>query len=63
MNGDDLRMQLRDLIGLASHLDGLLVAAQLPDLELAQGKVEVADLVARLEALADRLGSYARMPT
>jgi hypothetical protein len=60
---DDLRKQLRDLVGLASHLDGLLAEAELPDLEIAQANVEAASLVARLEALAERLVSYARMPT
>jgi hypothetical protein len=56
MGVDDVRQQLRELIGLASHLDGLLAERpELPDLELAQAKIEAGDLVARLEALADRL--------
>jgi hypothetical protein len=62
-DADDLRKLLRSLIGTASSLDGLLVEAQLPDLEIAKAKVEAADLVAKLEALADRLGAYATMPT
>jgi hypothetical protein len=60
---DDVRKQLRDLIGLASHLDGLLAEAELPDLEIAAAKVAAASLVARLEALAERLASHAGMPT
>jgi hypothetical protein len=52
-----LRGQLRDLIGTASHLDGLLAeAAPLPDLEAARALVEFDRLKQKLAKAADRLG-------
>jgi hypothetical protein len=51
-----LREQLRDLIGEASSLDGVLSeAGELPALQAAKGLVELDRLNARLAKLSDRL--------